>query len=366
MTRVLVIEDDGIIRDNILELLEAEGYTAIGAENGLVGVASARAHLPDLIICDIMMPGLDGFDVLDELRQDPVTATIPFIFSTAMADKSDMRRGMERGADDYLTKPFTQAELLRAIEVRLTKQAALNKKFQKKLDDLRGNITSSLPHELRTPLTGILTGSAILQDDASLSLNEVHELVQIIHTSAQRLDRLVINYLLYAELEIVLANPETVQALRQRGRTDAARSVIMAAALQQAQAADRTTDLNMEIEDAVLRIEPTHLEKIVEELLDNAFKYSKTSTPVRVIGVPDQDLFVLSVADHGRGMTAGQIADVGAFVQFERKIHEQQGSGLGLTIVKRLAELYGGGLDIESTPGKQTTVRVVLPIECNP
>jgi two-component system sensor histidine kinase/response regulator len=229
MTRVLVIEDDGNIRDNILEVLEAEGYTATGAENGLVGVALARAHLPDLIICDIMMPGLDGFDVLDELRQDPVTATIPFIFSTARADKSDMRRGMERGADDYLTKPFTQAELLKAIEARQAKQAALNKKFQKKLQDLRNNITLSLPHELRTPLTGILTGSAILQDDESLDPNEVRELVQIVHTSAQRLNRLVMNYLLYAELEIALANPETVQALRQGGRTDAARSVIMVA-----------------------------------------------------------------------------------------------------------------------------------------
>ena len=363
MTQVLVIEDDGNIRDNTLELLEAEGYTAIGAENGLVGVASARAHLPDLIICDIMMPGLDGFDVLDELRQDPVTATIPFVFSTARADKSDMRRGMELGADDYLTKPFTQAELLKAIEARLAKQAALNKKFQKKLQDLRNNITLSLPHELRTPLTGILTGSAILQDDESLSPNEVHDLMRIVHTSAQRLNRLVMNYLLYAELEIAQANPETVQALRQESYADA-KSVIMTVALQKAQAVGRETDLNLELEEAMPRIEQTHLEKIVEELLDNAFKYSKAGAPVRVTGAPDQNVFVLSVADHGRSMTARQIADVGAFVQFERKIHEQQGSGLGLIIVKRLAELYGGELDIENTPGKQTTVRVVLPVAC--
>ena len=99
------------IRGDILELLEGEGYPASGAQDGLAGVAAARAHLPDLIICDIMMPGLDGFGVLDELRQDPVTATIPFIFLTAKADKSDVRRGMELGADDYLTKPVEQAAL---------------------------------------------------------------------------------------------------------------------------------------------------------------------------------------------------------------------------------------------------------------
>jgi two-component system, sensor histidine kinase and response regulator len=364
MTRVLVVEDDENIRDNIVAVLEAEGYTALSAENGLAGVASAQAHLPDLIICDIMMPGLDGFDVLDELHQDPVTATIPFIFSTALADKSDVRRGMERGADDYLTKPFTHAELLNAIEARLAKQAVLNRKFQKKLDDLRSNIATSLPHELRTPLTGILSGSALLQEDASLSPDQAQELVQIIHASAQRLNRLVANYLLYAELEIELANPEAVPALQQSGRTDA-KSVIMVAALQKAQAAGRETDLSLELEEAMLRVEQTHLEKIVEELLDNAFKYSKDGTPVRVTAAPDRDRFVLSVADHGRGMTAGQIADVGAFVQFERKIHEQQGSGLGLIIVKCLAELYGGRLDVESKPGKQTNVRVVLPIGCD-
>jgi len=276
-----------------------------------------------------------------------------------------MRRGMERGADDYLTKPFTQAELLKAIEARLAKQVALDQKFQKKMQDLRNNITLSLPHELRTPLTGILTGSAILQDEL-LDPNEVRELVQIVHTSAQRLNRLLMNYMLYAEIEVALANPETVQALRQKSYADAAWSAITVVAFQKAQAAGRETDLNLEFEEVIPRIEQTHLEKIVDELLDNAFKYSKAGTPVRVTGASDQNVFVLSVADHGRGMTAGQIADVGAFVQFERKIHEQQGSGLGLIIVKRLSELYGGELDIESTPGKQTTVRVVLPVERKP
>ncbi len=361
MTRVLVIEDDEDIRGDLLELLEGEGYPVSGAHDGLAGVAAARAHLPDLIICDIMMPGLDGFGVLDELRQDPVTATIPFIFLTAKADKSDVRRGMELGADDYLTKPVEQAALLKAIEARLAKQAALNKKFQKKLKDLRDNLTFSLPHELRTPLTGILTGSEILRDHSSIEPSEVSELAIIIHRSAERLNRLVSNYLLYAELEIAMTDQEKIQALRQ-SRTDDAATVIERAGFQKAKAAGREADLKLELEPAAPCIAPGHLEKIVEELLDNAFKYSKAGTSVHVTSRSDLNKCTLSVTDHGRGMTAAQIADIGAYAQFERKVHEQQGSGLGLAMASRLAEAYGGELTVESTPDQQTTVRVTLPI----
>jgi two-component system sensor histidine kinase/response regulator len=361
MTRILVIEDDKNIRNDVVELLEAEGHSARGAEDGLAGVAAARAELPGLIICDIMMPGLDGFGVLDELRQDPVTATIPFIFLTARVDKADLRRGMELGADDYLTKPFTRAELLKVIETRLAKQAALDKKFQARLQELRASMALSLPHELRTPLTGILTGSAMLLEQDTLEPSDVRELAGIIHNSAKRLNRLVMNYLLYAEIETTLSDPATVQALRQ-SRTRVARTVIESIALQKARAAEREGDLQLELEAATLGIAQPHLEKIVEELLDNAFKYSKAGSPVCVSGMCGQGSYALSITDHGRGMTARQIANIGAFVQFDRKIHEQQGPGLGLAIVKRLAELYAGEMDLDSIPGTRTTVRVTLPL----
>ncbi len=125
MKKILVIEDEAQSRDIYLESLEEEGFDAIGAENGRVGVQTAQEQLPDLVLCDIMMPELDGYGVLSTLRQDPVTAMIPFIFLTAKATKAELRQGMELGADDYLTKPSTVEELLRAIAVRLEKQAAL-------------------------------------------------------------------------------------------------------------------------------------------------------------------------------------------------------------------------------------------------
>jgi EAL domain-containing protein (putative c-di-GMP-specific phosphodiesterase class I)/ActR/RegA family two-component response regulator len=125
MNKILVIEDDRVIRENILKLLKAEGFDVTGAENGALGLNAAVSNLPDVILCDVMMPQLDGYGVLAALRSHPVTATVPFVFLTGKAERSEMRQGMELGADDYLTKPFTKAELVGAVSSRLKKQAAL-------------------------------------------------------------------------------------------------------------------------------------------------------------------------------------------------------------------------------------------------
>ncbi|KAM3099153.1 putative bifunctional diguanylate cyclase/phosphodiesterase [Phormidesmis sp. 146-35] len=125
MATILVIEDEDIILDNLLEILELEGFQSIGAEHGAAGIAKAKAYRPDIILCDIRMPELDGYGVLEGLRQDPDTATIPVIFLSAKGDRSDVRRGMNLGADDYLTKPCAIADLLEAIQSRLKKKAVL-------------------------------------------------------------------------------------------------------------------------------------------------------------------------------------------------------------------------------------------------
>ncbi len=129
MKKILVIEDEQIIRENILKLLKAEGFDVTGAENGAQGLNAAVSNLPDVIICDVMMPELDGYGVLMALRSNPVTATLPFVFLTGKAERSEMRQGMELGADDYLTKPFTKAELVGAISSRLKKQEAVAKQY---------------------------------------------------------------------------------------------------------------------------------------------------------------------------------------------------------------------------------------------
>src|SRR5690606_18412438 len=123
MKKALVIEDNDDIRESTAEVLTLAGYETFTAANGKIGVELAVKSLPDVILCDIMMPELDGYGVLYLLQKNPQTARIPFIFMTAKAERTDMRKGMEMGADDYITKPFDDVELFNAIESRLRKQA---------------------------------------------------------------------------------------------------------------------------------------------------------------------------------------------------------------------------------------------------
>ncbi|MDO3642216.1 response regulator [Mucilaginibacter sp. L3T2-6] len=134
--KVLIIEDNTDIRENVVEILDLAGYEVFDADNGKTGVELAQKHLPDIILCDIMMPELDGYGVLYMLNKNAATAVIPFIFLTAKAERIDLRKGMEMGADDYLTKPFDDIELLNAIESRLKKKEHHESFYSKSLDRL--------------------------------------------------------------------------------------------------------------------------------------------------------------------------------------------------------------------------------------
>lgn len=130
MKKILLIEDNDDLRENTAEILTLANYTVFTADNGKIGVEIALKELPDIIICDIMMPILDGYGTLHLLSKNPITVNIPFIFLTAKADQIDFRKGMEMGADDYITKPFDDIQLLNAIEVRLKKKMKFSKKFK--------------------------------------------------------------------------------------------------------------------------------------------------------------------------------------------------------------------------------------------
>jgi diguanylate cyclase len=152
MHKILVIEDERSLRINLIKLLCAEGFQVIGADNGRNGVKLARLEQPDVIICDVLMPHLDGYGVLKALQQDSATATIPFIFLTAKADRADWRQAMTLGADDYLTKPFTRAELLDAIASRLQKKASLTQQHSVELQQAQAQLDYLLRHDQLTHL----------------------------------------------------------------------------------------------------------------------------------------------------------------------------------------------------------------------
>ncbi|NWG15774.1 MAG: response regulator [Chloroflexi bacterium] len=362
MTKILVIEDERAILENVVETLELEGFDVRGAQNGRAGVEIAQSYLPDLIICDIMMPELNGYGVLLQLRERPETANIPLMFLTAKADRADMRKGMELGADDYLIKPFTASELLAAVGARIERRISITKEYEQKINNLRGNIICALPHELRTPLTGIIGYSEILlMDFKSLEPDQVYNMVEAIYRSGMRLYHLIENYLIYAQIELMMTDPKRIAEARSAPPLET-NSVIAAVVQNKAAEAERAGDLEMHLCNAEVRIYTQSLEKITGELLDNAFKFSTPGSTVRVETSKQNGYFVLQISDSGRGMTAEQIANVGAYMQFERAVYEQQGLGLGLIIARRLAELHGGQLNVQSAPGQGTTISVQLMI----
>lgn len=362
MSQILVIEDEEDIRTIIVEILRAENFDVIEAENGEIGVQFAKNKSPDLIICDIKMPKLDGYGVMIQLQESPSTQTIPLIFLTAKSMKSDLRMGMELGADDYLTKPFTRDELLGAITTRLAKQMAVEQESQKQVDELRDSITHSLPHELRTPLNGILNlAQFLIEDYDTIERNEAMEMLQEICVSGERLYRLTHNFLLYAELSRIEQQPKQARKLLDYGEQSFTRAIIQDLAIQKCQKVDRKDDLHLELQEVVVKISKSKFNKIVEEIIDNAFKFSDFGKPIQIQSYFQNKYFNLLVIDQGRGMTPTQIAKLGAYMQFDRKLYEQQGSGLGLIIAKLLTELHGGELNITSSPGKETIVHIMLP-----
>lgn len=170
MKTILVIEDETSVRNNLLKLLQAEGFQTLSAENGTYGIKIAQSESPDLILCDIMMPEMTGYDVLEILRSDKVTSTIPFIFLTAKADRSDLRQGMLLGADDYLTKPFTRQELLGAIATRLSKYDAVNERYTTALKNATEQLNRLAYYDSVTGLPNRL----LLRDRFQQICNTIH------------------------------------------------------------------------------------------------------------------------------------------------------------------------------------------------
>lgn len=356
MKKILVIEDEESLRSNVCEILGYEGFDILEAANGLKGLQLAREKLPDLILCDIMMPVMDGYEVLAAIRECQETRLTPVILLTAMAERENIRKGMELGADDYIIKPFTIQELLQSVNSRLKKSEAVKEYAENALEELRNNLISQLPHELRTPLNSILGFGQLLRDNPeTFSPEEISGYGKIICTSGQRLYRLIQNYLIYAQLElknsVVPANlilPDAGLICRQVAEEVAARY-------------DRQDDLLVYASEGTVYADQNDYMKVVEELTDNAFKFSEKGSKVLVSCGGEGERFLLNITDKGRGIAPADIQRIGAYMQFDRMLHAQQGSGLGMIISRKIVEMYKGEVDIESETGKGTRIRVWLP-----
>ena len=343
--KILVIEDDPNWRSLIELHFEESGHTVLTAADGVAGLALA-VEKPDVILCDIDMPRLNGFGVLEALRQQPALRDIPFIFLTSKSNRADQRRGMVHGADDYITKPFQHAELVEAITAVMAKRAALAEQLRKHTEEHQRELAAPWGHELLTPLNGILGAAALLESEyAIISRPELREMAASIRISAERQLSLARKLMQHFQLE-QMAHTDWSDPCAGVDAGDAVEDEALCAAKR----AGRTTDLHLVCAPAAVRISVGWLQSAVAELVDNAFKFSPGGAMVTVSGHEEDGLYRVEIIDRGPGMSAREREGVAAFRQFDRARKEQQGLGLGLSIVQKIATLHHGSLTLADGP----------------
>jgi signal transduction histidine kinase len=358
--RLLLIDDDMQYRAVLAEILGDAGHEVIQVGSGLAGVEAAQRVHPDLVLCDVMMPGMDGYAVLAALRADSRFASTPFLFLTGMSAEHHSRAAINMGADDYLTKPVSTENLVKAVETRLARRDAGRREGDQRAEEIQRSVAFLLPHELRTPLTVILGGSDLLSALAgALSPEEITETATAIHNAAERLNRMVENYLMLVGIE--LARLGSADGKTQAFAGACGPDEVAVSAKQNAAKHDREADLDLALANIELPLAPPYAAKIVAELVNNAVKFSEPGKRIGVTLRAADGRLSLEVSDHGRGLSADEIAQLGAFRQFNRAAFEQQGSGLGLALVKGIVDASRGTFDLLSTPGEGTTARVSWP-----
>lgn len=354
--KVLVIEDDARWRTLVELSLEADGHLVLTAADGLAGLALA-SEKPDVILCDVEMPRLNGYAVLEALRQQPELRAIPFIFLTARSARSDQRKGMVLGADDYITKPFEPRELIESIRGVLAKRETLSERLKHYTEEYHREMAAPWAHELLTPLNGILGIAAMIESEAgSIPPADLRDLARSISQSARRQQNLARKLLQYFQLE----------QLREANWSDPSAAMEAGAGIEDevigvAERLNRSADLRIDCLPAAVRISPAWLRPAIGELVENACKFSAAGTPITITGRIVEGLYRIEITDRGPGMTPGEIEGIAAFRQFNRDRHEQQGLGLGLAIVTHIAALHHAPLTFEAGPDG-VGLRVVMEL----
>lgn len=296
-----------------------------------------------MILCDVGMPGMNGYEVIGAIQSDPHYRTIPFIFLTARAAREDQRRGMALGADDYITKPFSEQDIISAITARIRRQRPLREQIEKLMAERRSEAGANWSHELMTPLNGIFGGLELIEQvQGKLPAGEMKELLGLIRESAERQKRLFQKVVLFYELE-----RRRLETRGANAESCDAPTAVLAAATAAANDANRLADLKLTCEPAELPVAGRLLASAVTELVENAFRFSTQGTPVVVRGFRHGNQFRLEVTDRGIGMKPEDCLKIGAFVQFERPHREQQGLGLGLALARTVGDIAGGSLHLE-------------------
>lgn len=365
MTRILVIEDEIHIRENIIETLEMEDFEVHGADDGVAGVQMALRCPPDLVICDIMMDGLDGYQVLEALRMNAATAATPFIFLSALAERRNVRQGMELGADDYLTKPFAPVELLSAVQSRLKRQQIIHREAEKKLEGVKKQIAHMVAHELRTPASAITMVLDIISRQVDLlDTAQLQELLDVLSTGSERMNRTVEQMVYLSQLELgTLSRKSIASNGLEKQMWELMVSTLNLARRFAPHNPSVEIRLNERDTETVIVCDPNAFKQALAEIIGNAITYSPQDGVITISQWAMDGWVYLAVEDQGQGIAPENIQTaLEGFQQIDRETHEQQGMGIGLMLANRIVEAHGGKLGLKSMLGKGTQVRIKLPV----
>jgi len=367
MTSVLIIDDEPFNVQLLCDVLEYEGYEVLSALDGLTGLDIARANRPDLIICDIAMPNLDGYGVLHAVRTDSDISTIPFIILTAFTDRESMRHGMELGADDFITKPFKRTDVVAAAKTQLEKRSAHTKEAERRLEHVKQKLTRMVTHELRTPLTSIDASMHIINRQfGKLSPEELQEMLDMMGSGSRRLNRVIEQMVFVTQLETGYLNYDAIL----EGGIVTPLSKVLFPALDMARrfAHRNASGVIQLIEpknsiDAYVRCHPQALKHALAELITNALDFSPTDAATVVEYGTIDELAWASIRDQGPGIPQELLETaLQMFTQVNRDTQEQQGMGMGLPLAHQIVQAHGGDLQLWSTIGIGTKVLVTLPM----
>jgi signal transduction histidine kinase len=360
---ILVLDDNCDLLTNIELILEMEGYQVLSARSGSEALGMLEETRPDLIISDIMMPEMDGYEFYQRVRQAPELLTIPFIFLSAKREREDIRFGKKLGADDYLTKPLEPEDLLIAVKAKLRRLGEIKASSRQEVERLRDIILRVLCHELRTPLTKIkATVELLVENKVHLYDEEEQELLSLASKGGQRLEALIMDVL-------TVVNIETGEAknLFEAKKQEVDLSLCIQEAIEscEKEAASRRTTIKVDMPKGLPAVtgHPKQLANMLSKLLDNALKFSPQTGGQVVIRARDEEGWVkISVEDEGVGIPRAEIPRVfDLFYQVDRHQYEQQGIGIGLSIARELVEIHGGSIEVESEIGKGSIFTVILP-----
>ena len=353
MIKILLIDDEKQLRSNVSEMLTLEGYEVITANDGLEGLAKAINEYPDLILCDLMMPRIDGYSVLNELRKTNLSET-PFIFLSAKSDRADVRKGMDLGAEDYLIKPFSRLELLQSLEARLSKRKHTDDIIKSRSADDRMRVISYFnSHDIRTFLNIIIGMSSVLS--STIEQNEDSEkIVKYILNSGWNIVR-YINNVYYNEL---LNLDENNIALGISNLSSAKKS-IEDICKKLCQEYGRDEDINLTLENIEIPIEEKTFLYLIEELIYNAIKFNEKGCKIEINMFEQEGSSVIKIKDFGQGFILTSMDEIQPIRKFSSQ-KELPGLGLGLSNVKRIIEKLHGLFSVETKPNEGTAITILF------